>query len=200
MQAFKQGDYSRYCSVYSVLNSLLFSGVKLQYRKWQQLYDHLIYGINYFDALYEINTCGADYKRLEMIFEYAGEWLEENYKQKLVYHRPFWNEKLNLIEFIRYAKQQTSEGKIVHLRIKSRSIDHYTVIKRITKEKICFHDSSDLLDIPLKNINTDKSKKYQICLRQVYFLHLEPCKSSMPQMHRQKNVQSTSKTPSVTQM
>lgn len=173
MKPFKQGDFSRYCSVYSTLNSLHALKIKLKSKQWQQLYDHLIYGINYFDALYEINTCGADHKRLEVIFQYANEWLERHCKQRLIIHRPFWNKQLNLAEFIDYAKAQQTIGKVVHIRIKSKVTDHYTVIRHIAKDKICFYDSSDLPDIPLKNIEISHSKKYQICLRQVYLLGLE---------------------------
>lgn len=173
MRPFKQGVFSRYCSVYSTLNSLQTLGVKLKYPQWQQFYDYLLYGINYFDALYEINTCGADHKRLEVIFQYASEWLEKHCKLKLVFQRPFWNKRISLNELVEYAKWQIADKKAIHLRIRSNHIDHYTVIKRITKDRICFYDSSDLPDIPLKYVSTNDSKKYQICLRQVYFLSLE---------------------------
>lgn len=173
MKPFKQGVFSRYCSVYSTLNSLQSLGIKLKYQQWQQLYDYLLYGINYFDALYEINACGADHKRLEVIFQYASEWLEKHCKLKLVFQRPFWNKRISLNELVECAKQQIADKKAVHLRIRSSLIDHYTVIKRITKDRICFYDSSDLPDISLKYVSTNDSKKYQICFRQVYFLSLE---------------------------
>ena len=102
MKPFKQGIFSRYCSVYSTLNSLQSLGIKLKYQQWQ-----------------------------------------------------------------------IADKKAVHLRIRSSLIDHYTVIKRITKDRICFYDSSDLPDISLKYVSTNDSKKYQICFRQVYFLSLE---------------------------
>lgn len=86
-----------------------------------------------------------------------------------MYYRPFWNKRLTLTEFIDYAKQQSVEGKVTHIRIRSKKIDHYTVIRRITKDKIKFYDSTGLDDILLKNIDTANSQKYQICLRQVYF-------------------------------
>ena len=164
MKPFKQGVFSRYCSVYSTLNSLQSLGIKLKYQQWQQLYDYL---------LYEINACGADHKRLEVIFQYASEWLEKHCKLKLVFQRPFWNKRISLNELVECAKQQIADKKAIHLRIRSSLIDHYTVIKRITKDRICFYDSSDLPDIPLKYVSTNDSKKYQICFRQVYFLSLE---------------------------
>lgn len=138
MKPFKQGVFSRYCSVYSTLNSLQSLGIKLKYQQWQQLYDYLLYGINYFDALYEINACGADHKRLEVIFQYASEWLEKHCKLKLVFQRPFWNKRISLNELVECAKQQIADKKAIHLRIRSSLIDHYTVIKRITKDRICF--------------------------------------------------------------
>ncbi len=173
MKAFRQGYFSRYCSVYSTLNALQALGLKLKYKEWQELYDHLIYGISCLDVLFDLNTNGADYRLLEVVFKYANDWLMTNRNQKFVYHRPFWNKRLTLTEFIDYAKQQSAAGKVTHIRIKSEKIDHYTVIKRITKDKIKFYDSSDLEDILLKNIDTTNCKKYQICLRQVYFLSLE---------------------------
>ena len=75
--------------------------------------------------------------------------------------------------FIDYARKQSADGKVTHIRIRSEKIDHYTIVKRITKDKIKFYDSSDLEDILLKNIDTTNCRKYQICLRQVYFLSLE---------------------------
>ena len=81
--------------------------------------------------------------------------------------------KLNLAELTENIKQQTISGKVALIRVKSEFIDHYTIVKRITKDKIKFYDSSDLEDIPLKSIDTADFKKYQICLRQVYFLSLE---------------------------
>lgn len=173
MKAFNQGYFSRYCSVYSTLNALQTLGLKLKYNEWQELYDHIIYGVSYFEALYELNSCGASHKRLEMIFHYANEWLTTNCNKKFVYYRPFWNKRLTLTEFIDYVKQQSADGKVTHIRIRSEKIDHYTVIRRITKSQIQFYDSSDLEDIPLKSIDTADFKKYQICLRQVYFLSLE---------------------------
>lgn len=173
MKPFNQGYFSRYCSVYSTLNALQALGLKLKYDQWQQLYDHLIYKINNLEVLYEINMCGASHKRLEMIFHYANEWLEQYLHQKLIYARPYWNVKLNLAELTENIKQQALNGKVALIRVKSESIDHYTIIKRITKDKIKFYDSSDLEDILLKNIDTTNSKKDQICLRQVYFLSLE---------------------------
>lgn len=173
MHAFNQGDFSRYCSVYSTLNALQALGLKLKYNQWQELYDHLIYGISCLDVLYDVNMSGADYRQLEVVFKYANEWLTNNHNQKFMYYRPFWNKRINLTEFIEFAKQQVVDGKVTHIRIKSEKIDHYTVIKRITKDKITFYDSSELPDIALKNINTNNSCKYQICLRQVYFLSLK---------------------------
>ena len=173
MKPFIQGNFSRYCSIYSVLNVLQVLKVKLKYDQWQQLYDHLIYEINDLEALYEINMCGASHKRLEMILHYTNEWLEQHFHQKLIYTRPFWNVQLNLTELTDNIKQQALNGKVALIRIKDSFIDHYTIVKRITKNKIKFYDSADLEDIPLKNIDTTDSKKYQICLRQVYFLSLE---------------------------
>ena len=81
--------------------------------------------------------------------------------------------KLNLAEVTDNIKQQALNGKVALIRVKSEFIDHYTIVKRITKDKIKFYDSSDLEDILLKNIDTTNCRKYQICLRQVYFLSLE---------------------------
>ena len=173
MKPFKQGYFSRYCSVYSTLNALQALGLKLKYNEWQELYDHLIFGISCLDVLFDLNANGADYRLLEVVFKYANEWLTTNCNKKFVYYRPFWNKRLTLTEFIDYAKQQSAEGRVTHIRIRSEKIDHYTVIRRITKDKIKFYDSTGLDDILLKNIDTANSQKYQICLRQVYFLSLE---------------------------
>lgn len=173
MKVFCQGYFSRYCCVYSTLNALQALGLKLKYSDWQELYDHLIYGISCLDVLFDLNANGADYRLLEVVFKYANEWLITNRNQKFVYYRPFWNKRLSLAAFIEYAKQQSADGKVSHIRIRSEKIDHYTVIRSITKDKIKFYDSSDLEDIPLKSIDTADFKKYQICLRQVYFLSLE---------------------------
>lgn len=173
MKPFNQGYFSRYCSVYSTLNALQALGLKLKYNEWQELYDHIIYGVSYFEALYELNSCGASHKRLEMIFHYANEWLEQYLHQKLIYARPYWNVKLNLAELTENIKQQALNGEVALIRVKSEFIDHYTIVKRITKYKIKFYDSTDLEDILLKNIDTTDCRKYQICLRQVYFLSLE---------------------------
>ena len=173
MKPFNQGYFSRYCSVYSTLNALQALGLKLKYNEWQELYDHLIFGISCLDVLFDLNANGADYRLLEVVFKYANEWLTTNCHKKFVYYRPFWNKRLTLTEFIDYAKQQSAEGRVTHIRIRSEKIDHYTVIRRITKSQIQFYDSSDLEYIPLKSIDTADFKKYQICLRQVYFLSLE---------------------------
>ena len=173
MKPFKQGKFSRYCSVYSTLNALQALGLKLKYNEWQELYDYIIFSISCFEALYELNSCGASHKRLEMILHYTNEWLEQHFHQKLIYTRPYWNVKLNLAELTENIKQQSLNGKVALIRVKGSFIDHYTIVKRITKDKIKFYDSSGLDDILLKNIDTANSQKYQICLRQVYFLSLE---------------------------
>ena len=131
MKPFNQGYFSRYCSVYSTLNALQALGLKLKYNEWQELYDHIIYGVSYFEALYELNSCGASHKRLEMIFHYANEWLEQYLHQKLIYARPYWNVKLNLAELTENIKQQALNAKVALIRVKSEFIDHYTIVKRI---------------------------------------------------------------------
>lgn len=173
MKPFKQGKFSRYCSVYSTLNALQAIGLKLKYNEWQELYDYIIFSISCFEALYELNSCGASHKRLEMILHYVNKWLEQHFHQKLIYTRPYWNVKLNLAELTENIKQQALNSKVALIRVKSTVIDHYTIVKRITKDKIQFYDSTGLDDILLKNIDTANSQKYQICLRQVYFLSLE---------------------------
>ena len=173
MKPFIQGKFSRYCSIYSVLNVLQVLKVKLKYDQWQQLYDYIIFSISCFEALYELNSCGASHKRLEMILHYTNEWLEQHFHQKLIYTRPFWNVRLNLTELTDNIKQQALNSKVALIRVKSTVIDHYTIVKRITKSQIQFYDSTGLDDILLKNIDTANSQKYQICLRQVYFLSLE---------------------------
>lgn len=83
MKPFNQGYFSRYCSVYSTLNTLQALGLKLKYKEWQELYNHLIYGISCLDVLFDLNTNGADYRLLEVIFKYANEWLMTNRNQKV---------------------------------------------------------------------------------------------------------------------
>ena len=56
MKAFRQGYFSRYCSVYSTLNALQAMGLKLKYNEWQELYDHLIYGINFVLRIIDIRN------------------------------------------------------------------------------------------------------------------------------------------------
>ena len=158
MKVFCQGYFSRYCCVYSTLNALKALGLKLKYNEWQV-------GISCLDVLFDLNANGADYRLLEVVFKYANEWLTTNCNKKFVYYRPFWNKRLTLTEFIDYVKQQSAEGKVTHIRIRSEKIDHYTVIRRITKSQIQFYDSSDLEDILLKNI--EPSQPQSLCTRSI---------------------------------
>ena len=42
MKPFKQGNLDRFCSVYSVLNSMQLLGINLPYYKAQEMYDYII--------------------------------------------------------------------------------------------------------------------------------------------------------------
>ena len=70
MKPFKQGNLDRFCSVYSVLNSMQLLGINLPYYKAQKMYDYIIDQLNIYDAFFDTAEYGADYKRLEQIMSY----------------------------------------------------------------------------------------------------------------------------------
>lgn len=172
MRPFKQGKYSRYCSVYSTLNCLQLLGLKLTHEQWQELYDSIIECISRDDELFAMNVAGVDHIRLENIFEFADKFLKKKHKLRLKFERPFWNQKLSLENLISYIQEQQSMNKTVLLRVRSNTFDHYSIFDRIDKTSIKFFDSDSMSSLILGQIATDHSKKHQIMLRQVYVLEL----------------------------
>lgn len=50
MRAFRQGNLDRFCSVYSVLNSMQLLGVHLPHNKAQAMYDYIIDQLNFYNS------------------------------------------------------------------------------------------------------------------------------------------------------
>lgn len=76
MKAFRQGNLDRFCSVYSVLNSMQLLGVHLSHNKAQAMYDYIIDQLNFYDSFFDTAENGADYKRLEQIMSFAKEYIK----------------------------------------------------------------------------------------------------------------------------
>ncbi len=127
MKPFKQGNLDRFCSVYSVLNSMQLLGINLPYYKAQKMYDYIIDQLNICDSFFDTAEYGADYKRLEQIMSYAKEYVKTVFKAELSYHHPFYNQKLFFDEILNYMQTQRNAGKSVIIRVRSKEIDHYSV-------------------------------------------------------------------------
>ena len=177
MKPFNQGYFSRYCSVYSTLNALQALGLKLKYNEWQELYDHLIFGISCLDVLFDLNANGADYRLLEVVFKYANEWLTTNCNKKFVYYRPFWNKRLTLTEFIDYVKQQRGGIALVCLKTDRlfRNFKNYTLIDEMRKsgqlelhlvqENLVLNKDSKAGDLTILGLNVVMAQNYALSLR-----------------------------------
>ena len=136
MRAFRQGNLDRFCSVYSVLNSMQLLGVHLPHNKAQAMYDYIIDQLNFYNSFFDTAENGADYKRLEQIMSFAKEYVKTVFNAEITYHRPFYNTKLSFEALLDYMKRQQSEGKSVIVRIRSNEFDHYSVFYGVSNERM----------------------------------------------------------------
>ncbi len=173
MKPFKQGAFSRYCSVYSTLNALKRLGIKLSFNDWQELYDYIISQLNVYDGYFDTGINGALPKRLEGVFVFAREWLNKNQKIKLEYKRQYWGKRPSKDDFICDVKQSLANKHAIIICINSPNFSHYTNISRVTKEKLYCFDSCNIKDIKLKSLSIEKGRHYQIKWRCVYFLSVQ---------------------------
>lgn len=173
MKPFKQGNLDRFCSVYSVLNSMQLLGINLPYYKAQEMYDYIIDQLNMYDSFFDTAENGADYKRLEQIMSYAKEYVKTVFKTELSYHRPFYNKKLFFDEILNYMQTQRNAGKSVIIRVRSNEFDHYSVFYGVNEKRMKLFDSDVLPSIKLNQISHIKNDaKYQLLIRQMYVLEL----------------------------
>ncbi len=174
MKPYRQGKFSRYCSIYATMSAINLLGIKLKAKEWQNLYDHIIMELNNYQLLYDISINGAEQKKLEAIFIYASDFLLKYKKVKLSFKRQYWTSRPLLNVFITDVKQALVDKNAVICCIQSPHFNHYTNINRITKEKLVCFDSCNLKDISLKNIRIEQGGHYQIKYRCVYFLSVKP--------------------------
>ena len=173
MRSFRQGNLDRFCSVYSVLNSMQLLGVHLPHNKAQAMYDYIIDQLNFYNSFFDTAENGADYKRLEQIMSFAKEYVKTVFKAEITYHRPFYNTTLSFEALLDYMKRQQSEGKSVIVRIRSNEFDHYSVFYGVSNERMRLFDSDGLPSIKLNQISHIKNvAKHQLLVRQMYVLEL----------------------------
>ena len=193
IKAFKQGYLSRWCSVYSVINSMRMLGLELPLNKAQDMYDYILDQLYVYNALNDVVQYGANGARIEQIIQFARDYIKTVYKKELIFTRPFYNNRLFFDKLLEYMQQQRKQNKAVIIRIRSENFDHYSVFDCVKGNRIKLFDSDHLPSIRLNDISHIKDDaKFQLLIRQLYFLEL--CNLTIPRLHSFKTVQTKSKT------
>lgn len=173
MKAYKQGDFSRWCSVYSIINAMNMLGLELPHKKAQDMYDYILEQLYLYDALNDVAQYGADGTRIEQILQYACDYLKIVYNTELKFDRPFYNCKITFDELLEYMERLREDKKAIIVRIRGSKFDHYSVFDSIQDNKLRLRDSDHLPYVKLNQISHIKDRtKFQLLTRQLYILEL----------------------------
>lgn len=169
MKPYKQGTLDRFCSVYSVINTLVRLGYDLPPQKAQDLYDFVITELEDTDAFFDTAENGADAKRLEQILTSANNYLKSINQPQIKFNRPFYQNKLDFEELLRAIDLQHKANAVFIVDISCSEWEHYSVYNGLNTERIKFFDSSNMPSLKLNSISHKKGeKRYQLHTRQIY--------------------------------
>lgn len=193
LKPYKQGNLDNLCGIYSSENAVLKSTdglakfTKKQVKGWFQ---EIIADLSKHRKLLAVHKEGSE---VELVENYLGIIQSQLDSIKLSYYKPF-NDKTRTttaIKKISTISKQPNTAVIIGIQ---GLHDHWSVIDRITADRIYLKDSDGLRFLRVTNM----PRIYDLTPEDTIVVKAEPaCNLTIPKMHTKKTVQTKSKSGSL---
>ena len=168
MNIYHQG-FSRFCSIFSLLNSIQVAGLPLSYSKAHLLVDDVVEQIGAEDFT-DIYLNGASVRRFLKVAKRFRRAMIKLFDTDLEITQPFakmpdqpMDEVLNYMDEVRNAKDA------VLVNIEGKNFNHYTCYDRVRNSRMYLIDSDSMRSIALKNLTTENT----FCTGNLCVLHTQ---------------------------
>lgn len=193
LKPYKQGNLDNLCGIYSSENAVLKSTdglVKFSKKQVKGWFQEIIADLSKHRKLLAVHKEGSE---VELVENYLGIIQSQLDSIKLIYYKPF-NDKTRTttaIKKISTISKQPNTAVIIGIQ---GLHDHWSVIDRITADRIYLKDSDGLRFLRVTNM----PRIYDLTPEDTIVVKAESaCNLTIPKMHTKKTVQTKSKSGSL---
>lgn len=168
MKAYHQG-FSRFCSIFSLLNSIQVAGFPLSYSKAHLLVDDVVEQIGARDFT-DIYLNGASVRRFLKVAKRFRRAMVKLFDIDLEITRPFAkmpDQPLN--EILKYMDEVRNAKDAVLLNIEGKNFNHYTCYDHVKNNRMYLVDSDSMRSIAINNLTTENT----FCTGSLCVLHTQ---------------------------
>ena len=171
IKPYKQGNLDNFCSLYSLINAIRSTGFQLNQKQSQFLLNDAIEKLKASDFV-NLMLNGAGHRKLLKVSRELNTSFDRLYNNRFELTCPYKRNRMNLSTVLREMSEARLKKTGIIVRITSETFDHYSVFKCVERGKVCFIDSDHMPSLPLNELSTDRKKKYELRLKNVYFLQI----------------------------
>ncbi|MBO4521406.1 MAG: hypothetical protein J5787_09400 [Alphaproteobacteria bacterium] len=171
IKPYKQGSLDNFCSLYSLINAIRATGFEMNQEDSQFLLNDAIESLKPSDFV-KVMLHGAGHKLLIKISKKLNESLDRIYDHRFTLTQPYKREEPELSAVLKRMTEARSKNTGIIVRVSSDTFDHYSVFECVENGKVRFIDSDHMPSLPVKELSTDGEKKYELHLKNVYFLQI----------------------------
>ncbi len=171
IKGFKQGNLDNFCSFYSLINAIRATGFEMNQEDSQFLLNDAIEDLEPSDFV-KVMLHGAGHKLLIKISKKLNTSLDRIFDHRFKMTRPYKRKEPKLSAVLKKMTDARSKNTGIIVRVSSDTFDHYSVFDCVENGKVRFIDSDHMPSLPVKEISTDGEKKYELHLKNVYFLQI----------------------------
>lgn len=171
IKPFKQGNLDNFCSIYSLINAIRATGFKLNQKDSQFLLNDAIEDFEPSDFV-KVMLHGAGHKLLIKISKKLNVSLDRIYDHRFTLTRPYKRDEQELSAVLKGMTDARSKNAGIIVRVSSDTFDHFSVFDCVENDKVRFIDSDHIPSLPIKELSTDGEKKYELHLKNIYYLQI----------------------------
>lgn len=191
IKPYRQGNLDNLCGIYSSENAVLKSTndlAKFSKKQVKGWFQEIIADLSKHRKLLAVHKEGSEVELVENYLGIIQSQLDDSIKLKLSYYKPF-NEKTRTttaIKKISTISKQPNTAVIIGIQ---GLHDHWSVIDRITADRIYLKDSDGLRFLRITNMPRiyDLTPEYSIVVKAE-----SACNLTIPRLHPRKSVQTKS--------